>query len=156
MSDAEQFGLLVLVLVVALPLLSTAGDLWRRRYPRSLKNAALGFLLHALVIAMPTLLAVVGAVLAFALYPAGLFLQLMGGFDALMRLLGRPIAPDPMLCHLLEVTGPACLPTALTLHLGHLLLAGLGLRYGALLFAWVGDGLRHLREALEQALGLWG
>jgi len=155
MSDAEQFGLLALALLVALPLLSTAGDLWQRRYPRSLKNAALGFLLHGVIIAFPTLLGGLVAVLAFALFPAGLLLQLLGGVDALMRLLGPPLASDPMLCHLLEVTGPACLPTALAVHLGHLLLAALGLRHGLTLLGWAGDGLRHLREGLEQELGLW-
>ncbi len=154
MKDAEVMGVLLLLLMVVLPLFATFSDVMRRRYPRTPPMIALGYLRHLLVIAVPTLVGLAIALLAFAIYPAGLVLQLILGVDLLARSLSGASNTLPLTCAWTGIPASVCLPSALALHLGHLVVAWLGLRYGLWLLGRLGEGLRAARDSLDAALGL--
>jgi hypothetical protein len=115
-------------------------DLFRQTYPRSLGNWGRGFLFYTYRIygELAILAGMMG--IGFALYLGGVGLQVISGVNLFVRWLNETTQGQPLLCEWSRLDPIFCTPTLWLFHLGHPLLAFLGLRYGPRLL----DEIRYL------------
>jgi len=149
----DQPHLLLPWLLMLVPLVAILADLWRGTVVRSLSSLVLGYLYYAFRLIGLVLLQLSTAFLAFALFPAGIFLQLLSGIDLIARQLGRFAGDLPIICSWSGVDAEFCTPVLITFHLGHLLLTAAALLWGLSAFNlatdWYAHGLRALQRALQ-------
>lgn len=148
--DSSWAALVWLTLLV--PLAMALIDFYQHKIQRSARNLGLGFLLYTFHIY--GLLAIQFSLIpvAFILFPAGFFVQLLSLFDLGMRLFGRPIDDLPMLCNWTGVDSAICPQTLVALHVGHLILAGVAVYFGERLFNRLTDGYAHGLEWLREQI----
>ncbi len=123
--------LLIPGLILLLPLLLSGIDLAKGAVRRTGQNLIWGYALYAFQTNYLLLVQFATIPIAFILYPAGFFLQLMSLIDGAVRLFSQT-TPDslPLLCNWFKVGQAACGPALISFHVGHLLLAVLGLKFG--------------------------
>jgi hypothetical protein len=147
--------LLIPGLLLLLPLLLSGIDLAKGTVRRTGQNLVWGWTLYAFQTTYLLLVQFATIPIAFVLYPAGFFLQLMSLIDGAVRLFSRTM-PDslPLLCNWFKVGEAACGPTLISFHVGHLLLAILGLKFGEKLLDkaadWYATGMEWLAGRIEK------
>ena len=146
--------LLIPGLILLLPLLLSGIDIAKGTVRRTGQNLVWGYALYAFQTNYLLLVQFATIPIAFVLYPAGFFLQLMSLIDSAVRLFSR-ITPDslPLLCNWFKVGEAACRPALVSFHIGHLILALLGIKFGnkALDKAadWYAAGMEWLAARIE-------
>lgn len=123
--------LLIPGLLLLLPLVLSGIDMAKGTVRRSGQNLAWGYALYAFQANYLLLVQFATIPIAFALYPAGFFLQLMSLIDGAVHLFSRT-TPDslPLLCNWFKVGEAACGPALVSFHVGHLILALVGIKFG--------------------------
>lgn len=145
----------VLLIVLLLPLLLSGIDLAKGTVRRTGQNLVWGYARYAFQTNYLLLVQFATIPIAFVLYPAGFFLQLLSLIDGAVRLFSHT-TPDslPLLCNWFKVGQAACGPALISFHVGHLLLAVLGLKFGerALDKAadWYAAGMEWLAARIER------
>lgn len=154
----EQLGhgyLILPWLTVLVPLGLVIIDLAKQNIKRTVKNFFAGFSLYLFRIYGLLLIQFVTIPIAFVLFPAGFFLQLLSLGD----LIGRwgfnvYISERPLLCEWFNLLD-GCTPGLVLLHVGHLILALLAAKFGPTLFDrasnWYKNGLEKMAGWLEPA-----
>lgn len=138
-------------LTILVPFAVTLIDLYNRTYARTLRNLGIGFALYSFRIYGMITIVLTAVFVAFAVGPAGAFLQLASGVDLIARgLFHRFISERPLLCTWFNMEGDGCTPLLFTFHLGHLLLLWLVLRYGERAFNAATD---HYKMGLDTLSG---
>ncbi len=142
-------------LTLLVPLVMVIIDLARQNIKRTARNFLLGFCLYAFRIYGLLLIQFVTIPVAFALFPAGFFLQLLSLGDLVARWgFGMFVAERPLLCEWLNLLD-SCTPGLISLHVGHLILALLAAKFGPALFDqasdWYKNGLEKMSGWLEPA-----
>jgi hypothetical protein len=144
-------------LTLLVPLVMVLIDLFQKNYKRNMRNFGLGYALYTFRIYGMLAIQFTIIPVAFALFPAGFFIQFLSLFDLGMRLFGHPIGDLPMLCNWTGVSNSICPQTVFGLHVGHLILAGLAAYFGETIFNKMSDGyvfgLKWLEEQIEGVEG---
>ncbi|MCB8981897.1 MAG: hypothetical protein H6657_31205 [Ardenticatenaceae bacterium] len=149
-------GYLVLPwLTVLVPLMMVIIDLAKQNIKRTAKNFALGFGLYAFRIYGLLLIQFVTIPIAFVLFPAGFFLQLLSLVDLVERWgFNVYVSERPLLCEWFNLLDN-CTLGLISLHVGHLILALLAAKYGPALFdqasVWYRNSLEKMVSRLEPA-----
>lgn len=153
-----QFGrgyLILPWLTVLVPLVMVIIDLAQQNIKRTARNFVVGFSLYAFRIYGLLLIQFVTIPVAFVLFPAGFFLQLLSLGDLVARWgFGLFVAERPLLCEWFNLLD-SCTPGLISLHVGHLILALLAAKFGPTLFDqtsdWYKIGLEKMSDWLEPA-----
>jgi hypothetical protein len=147
--------LLIPGLLLLLPLLLSGIDLAKGTVRRTGQNLVWGYALYTFQTSYLLLVQFATIPIAFVLYPAGFFLQLMSLIDGAVRLFSQT-TPDslPLLCNWFKVGQAACGPALISFHVGHLLLAVLGLKFGESVLDkaadWYATGMEWLAARIEK------
>ncbi|MCA9922758.1 MAG: hypothetical protein KC421_10310 [Anaerolineales bacterium] len=141
-------------LTLLVPLAITVIDLAKGNCARTVANFFTVFVLYTFRIYGMLAIQFTFIPLAFAIFPAGFFLQFLGIVDFVARQFGRFIGERPWLCEWGNINQPACTPALLGFHIGHLLLVVVALKYGQTLFDAAADryrvGLEWLAARIEK------
>lgn len=139
-------------LALVVPLVMAGIDLAGGSYTRTLFNFGVCFLMYTYRIYGLWAIQLVVIPLAFVLFPAGFFLQLLSFADLVVRSMGRFVGEQTLLCAWSGVEPAACAPVLVTFHLGHLLLVVLALKVGPVAFEkvviWYRAGLAWFEDRL--------
>ncbi len=126
-------------ITLLVPLVMALIDLFQGAFRRTPVNLALAFLVHLWRIYGMLLIQFTFIPLAFALFPAGFLLQLIGLVDLGMRQIGRYAGESPVLCMWANVEPVMCAPALWGFHLGHVALVAFAILYGERLFNKTAD-----------------
>jgi hypothetical protein len=151
----DQPALMLPWLLFAAPLARVAQEMYAGTFPATVEKALWGWAYYSFYLYVMLVLMIGGAIIGFILFPAGFFLQFMGGVDLVVRLVWPEAAGENLVCGLLRLGDAACRPAPLlALHASHLALAVFGLRYGEQMFNWCADqygkGLRWFERKLRE------
>lgn len=140
-------------LTVLVPLVMVIIDLTRQTIKRTVRNFALGFGLYTFRIYGLLLIQFITIPVAFVLFPAGFFLQLLSLADLVARWGFDTYASErPLLCEWFNLVD-GCTPGLFALHIGHLILALAAAKFGPILFErasdWYKTGLETIESWLE-------
>ncbi len=137
----ERPYLLLPGLLILLPVGLGVADIVRGIIQRTPANLFWNWLKHSFEVYYIMLIQVGTIPLAFILFPAGFFLQIISLIEGGIRLFSsRTFDSLPLLCEWTKVDAAACAPTLVTFHIGHLILAFLGAKYGERLLDKAVDG----------------
>jgi hypothetical protein len=126
-------------LTVLVPLVMVIIDLAQQNIKRTARNFVAGFGLYAFRIYGLLLIQFVTIPIAFVLFPAGFFLQLLSVGDLIARWgFDVYVAERPLLCEWFNLLN-SCTPGLVSLHVGHLILALVAAKYGPTLFDRASD-----------------
>ncbi len=148
-----EFTLIWLTLLI--PLGISLSDLYQGKYARTPAKFALSFALQTWQIYGQLIIIIPLALGAFALFPAGLCLQLLSGVDLVGHLLSEPSlsSSTPLLCDQLNLGEDSCVPALVGFHVGHPVLAGLAIYFGEQgfnkLVGWYAISLTWLAARLQ-------
>ncbi|MCA9898618.1 MAG: hypothetical protein KC433_10545 [Anaerolineales bacterium] len=135
-------------LIVLVPLVMVMIDLAKQNIKRTAKNFVLGFGLYAFRIYGLLLIQFVTIPVAFVLFPAGFFLQLLSLGDLVARWgFNVFVGERPLLCDWFNLLD-SCTPGLISLHVGHLILALLAAKFGQTLFDRASDWYRNSLEKM--------
>ena len=140
-------------LTVLVPLVLVIIDLAQQKIKRTARNFVAGFGLYAFRIYGLLLIQFVTIPIAFVLFPAGFFLQLLSLGDLIARW-GFDVyaAERPLLCDWFNLLNN-CTLGLISLHVGHLMLALLAAKFGPILFdrasTWYKNSLESMQSWLE-------
>jgi hypothetical protein len=142
-------------LTVLVPLVMVIIDLAQQNIKRTARNFVAGFGLYAFRIYGLLLIQFVTIPIAFVLFPAGFFLQLLSLGDLVARWgFNVYVGERPLLCEWFNLLD-SCTPGLISLHVGHLILALLAAKFGQALFDrasdWYKNSLEKMSEWLEPA-----
>ena len=142
-------------LTVLVPLVMVIIDLAQKNIKRTVRNFVAGFGLYAFRIYGLLLIQFVTIPVAFVLFPAGFFLQLLSFGDLVARwIFGMYVAERPLLCEWFNLLDN-CTLGLISLHVGHLILAILAAKFGPQLFDkatdWYKISLEKMAGWLEPA-----
>ncbi len=144
--------LLIPLLTVMVPLAMVSIDLAQQNMARTLRNFALGFGLYAFRIYGLLLIQFITIPVAFVLFPAGFFLQLLSLGDLVARWGFRfYLSEAPVLCEWFNLTD-SCTAGLISFHLGHLVLALTAARFGPALFDWASNWYKISLETMQSWL----
>jgi len=140
-------------LTILVPLVMVIIDLAQQTIKRSVRNFALGFGLYAFRIYGLLLIQFITIPVAFVLFPAGFFLQLLSLADFVARWgFDKYASERPLLCEWFNLIN-GCTPGRISLHIGHLLLALAAAKFGPALFDkatnWYKTSLETMQDWLE-------
>ncbi|MAT98870.1 MAG: hypothetical protein CL608_17130 [Anaerolineaceae bacterium] len=139
-------------LTVLVPLVMVLIDLAQQNIKRTVRNFVAGFGLYAFRIYGLLLIQFITIPVAFVLFPAGFFLQLLSLGDLVARWgFGVYVAERPLLCEWFNLVD-GCTPGLISLHIGHLLLALAAAKFGPALFDRASDGYKTGLETIESWL----
>ena len=150
----ERPYLLLPALLLLLPIVLSVVDIIRGIIQRTPANLFWSWLKHSFETYYILLIQLGTIPIAFLLFPAGIFLQIISLVEEGIRLFSsKTFDSMPLLCEWTNVSASACTPTLVTFHIGHLILAGLGVMYGQRLLDKAADGyvtgLEWLGERIE-------
>jgi hypothetical protein len=133
--------LLLPALLIVVPIAISVADIIRGIIQRTPANLFWSWLKHSFETYYILLVQLGTIPIAFALFPAGFFLQLMSIIEGAVRFFS-PTTPDslPLLCNWFKIGEAACGPALVSFHVGHLILAILGAKYGERLLDKAADG----------------
>ena len=142
-------------LTVLVPLVMVIIDLAQQNIKRTARNFVAGFGLYLFRIYGLLLIQFVTIPVAFVLFPAGFFLQLLSLGDLVARWgFNVYVGERPLLCEWFNLLD-SCTPGLVSLHVGHLILAVLAAKFGPQLFDmasdWYKNSLEKIGEWLEPA-----
>ncbi len=142
-------------LTVLVPLVMVIIDLAQQTIKRTARNFVTGFSLYVFRIYGLLLIQFVTIPIAFVLFPAGFFLQLLSLADLIERWgFGVYVAERPLLCEWFNLLD-SCTPGLISLHVGHLILALLAAKFGPTLsnrtIDWYKNSLEKIAGWLEPA-----
>jgi hypothetical protein len=151
----DQPALFLPWLLFAAPLARVGQEMYAGTYPATLEKALWGWAYYSFYLYFMLVLMIGGAIIGFLLFPAGFFLQFMGGVDLIVRIFWPEAAGGNLVCGLLRLGETGCRPAPLiAFHASHLILALAGLRYGEAIFNWFTDqyakGLRWFEGKLRE------
>lgn len=139
-------------LTVIVPLALVIIDLAQQTIKRTARNFVLGFGLYAFRIYGLLLIQFITIPVAFVLFPAGFFLQLLSLADLVARWgFDKYASERPLLCEWFNLVD-GCTPGLISLHIGHLLLALAAAKFGPALFDRASDGYKVGLETIESWL----
>lgn len=146
-------GYLVLPwLSVLVPLALVIIDLAKHTIKRTARNFLVGFGLYLFRIYGMLLIQFITIPVAFMLFPAGFFLQLLSLADLVARWGFQLYAGErPILCEWFNLVD-GCTPGLISLHLGHLVLALAAAKFGPGLFNRASDWYKIGLETIESWL----
>lgn len=146
-------GYLVLPwLTVLLPLVMVIIDLAKQNFKRTARNFVLGFGLYLFRIYGLLLIQFITIPIAFVLFPAGFFLQLLSLGDLVARWgFNVYVGERPLLCEWFNLLD-SCTPGLISLHVGHLILAVLAAKFGQALFDRASDWYKNSLESIQGLL----
>jgi len=129
-------------------------DIFRGIIQRTTANLFWSWLKHSFETYYILLIQVGTIPIAFLLFPVGFFLQIISLVEEGVRLFSdKTFDSLPLLCEWTNASASACTPTLVTFHVGHLVLAILGMKYGERLLDKAADGyaagLEWLGERIE-------
>lgn len=142
-------------LTLLVPLAMALIDFAKGNIARTPASLLLGFVTYLYQIYGMLLIQFITIPIAFALFPTGFLLQFLSIADAIARSVFNIYTADlPLLCNWFNLDGDTCTPALIGLHVGHLVLAWLAVRYGQQavdqLSDWYAQGLHQLTSRLEQ------
>ncbi|MCB9006688.1 MAG: hypothetical protein H6656_04840 [Ardenticatenaceae bacterium] len=139
-------------LTVLVPLVMVIIDLAQQNIKRTARNFVAGFSLYAFRIYGLLLIQFVTIPIAFVLFPAGFFLQLLSLGDLIARWgFNVYVGERPLLCEWFNLLD-SCTPGLVSLHVGHLILAVLAAKFGSALFARASDWYKNNLESIQSWL----
>jgi hypothetical protein len=146
---AERPYFLLPLLILLIPLAITLIDIVQGNVRRTLINLIWGYVLYSFQAIYLLLIQFATIPIAFVLFPAGFFLQLISIVEGGIRLFSSG-TPDslPVLCEWFNVDAAVCAPALVTFHIGHLVLALLAAKYGERLLDKASDGYANGMEWL--------
>lgn len=157
-SIPERLGnpyLLFPLLFLVVPLIAIVIDMVQRTVRATLRNLIFGYAIYAYKIYVLILGQFIYIPIAFALFPAGFFLQFLSIVDMIVRWFDlAPTDPTPLLCDWGNVPIDYCAPALVGFHIGHLILAVIAAMYSdKLLDMWanlLGNGIEALESWIEK------
>ncbi|MEZ4589570.1 MAG: hypothetical protein R3D55_00285 [Chloroflexota bacterium] len=139
-------------LTVLVPLAMVIIDLTQQKIKRTARNFVLGFCLYLFRIYGLLLIQFVTIPIAFVLFPAGFFLQLLSLGDLVARWgFNVYVGERPLLCEWFNLLD-SCTPGLISLHVGHLILAVLAAKFGQALFDRASDWYKNSLESIQGLL----
>ncbi len=146
----ERPYLILPALLLLLPIVLSVIDIFKGIIQRTPANLFWGYLKYSFETYYILLVQFGTIPIAFVLFPAGFFLQIISLIEGGIRLFSdKAFDSLPLLCEWTNVGASACAPTLVTFHIGHLILAGLGVVYGQRLLDKAADGYAVGLEWLE-------
>ncbi|MCP4428986.1 MAG: hypothetical protein GY803_31260 [Chloroflexi bacterium] len=140
-SRLERPYLFLPALLILLPVVLSFIDILRGIMQRTPVNLFWSWLKHSFELYYLLLIQLGTIPIAFLLFPAGFFLQIITLVEEAIRLFSdKTFDSMPMLCEWTNANTSACTPTLITFHIGHLVLAILGAKYGERLLDKATDG----------------
>lgn len=133
--------LFIPMLILLVPLAISIIDIAQGTVRRSVANLVWGYVLHSFQIIYLLLVQFSTIPIAFVLFPAGFFLQLISIIDLIVRYFSSG-TPDslPVLCVWFKIGANACGPSLVGFHIGHLILAIIAAKYGEKVLDKAADG----------------
>ncbi len=133
--------LLLPMLILLVPLGIIIIDIAKGTVRRTVGNLAWGYALYSFKIIYLLLVQFATIPIAFVLFPAGFFLQIISIIEGVIRFFSSG-TPDslPVLCEWFNVGANACGPSLVGFHVGHLVLALLAAKYGERVLDKAADG----------------
>ena len=139
-------------LTVLVPLVLVIIDLAQQNIKRTARNFVVGLSLYAFRIYGLLLIQFVTIPIAFVLFPAGFFLQLLSLGDLIARWgFNVYVGERPLLCEWFNLLD-GCTPGLISLHVGHLVLAVLAAKFGSALFDRASDWYTNNLESMQSWL----
>lgn len=133
--------LLLPALLILTPIGAAVADILRGPMQRTPGNLLWRWLHHNFELYYLLLIQLGTLPIAFLLFPAGFFIQLLTLVEEGIRLFGQgPFDTLPLLCEWANVSPTACTPLLATFHVGHLVLALLAAKFGSSLLDKAADG----------------
>lgn len=147
-NQLDKPALLLPMLILGAPLVAIVVDLIQHNVRRTLRNLIVGYTIYAFKIYFLLIAQFIYVPIAFALFPAGFFLQLISIAEAAIRWF-QAESGLPILCQWSNIEPPYCLPALFTFHIGHLILAYLGAKHGDQILDRWGGWLQTVIEAMD-------
>ncbi len=141
LAQMKRPYLLLPALLILVPIGLSAADFVRGVMQRTPANLVWSWLLHNFKLYYLLLIQLGTIPIAFLLFPAGFFLQIITLVEEGMRFFSaKTFDSMPMLCEWTNVGQSTCAPTLISFHIGHLILAILGAKYGEWFLDKAADG----------------
>lgn len=147
-SRLNRPALLWAMLFLGAPLVAIVVDLIQNIVRRTLRNLIVGYIIYSFKIYFLLIAQFIYVPIAFLLFPAGFFLQIISIAEAAIRWF-QGASGLPILCLWSGIEPPYCLPALYTFHIAHLILAYFGAKYGDQILDRWGGWLHLGMEALD-------
>lgn len=145
--------LLIPALLILIPIGLAVADLLRGPMQRTPGNLLWRWFHHNFELYYLLLIQLGTLPIAFLLFPAGFFLQLLTLVEEGIRLFGQgPFDTLPLLCEWTKVSPAACTPLLASFHIGHLVLALLAAKFGEKLLGKAAGGYAAGQEWLAERI----
>lgn len=145
--------LIVPWLVFLAPLGWTVVDMAQKTIKPSLQNFVVSYGLYAFRIYVMLLVQFITILVGFVLFPAGFLLQFLSLYDSIARWGFQDYFSErPLLCGWFNIDSTACVPALITLHVGHLILAALAIKFGPILFSKASERYAIILETIASWL----
>ena len=141
------------MLILLVPLAIIIIDIAKGTVRRTASNLAWGYALYSFKIIYLLLVQFATIPIAFVLFPAGFFLQIISIIEGVIRFFssGTP-GSLPILCEWFNVGANACGPSLVGFHVGHLILALLAAKYGERALDKAADNYANSLEWLAERI----